>query len=90
MRILSWNCRRASSGHPLWSYFEELAPDVAILQEVTGLPAGIEANFDVRCATPPRARRLTVAHQAMTWTAFFAYALLVSGFWVRVLALVGA
>jgi hypothetical protein len=40
--------------------------------------------------TPARARLLTAAHQAMTWTAFFAYVFLVSGFWPRVLAFVGA
>ena len=40
--------------------------------------------------TPARARMLTVAHQAMTWTAFFAYLFLVSGLWPRMLAFVGA
>ena len=41
------------------------------------------------CA-PARARMLTVAHQTMTWTTFFAYVYLVTGFWPRVLAFVGA
>lgn len=40
--------------------------------------------------TPARAHLLIVAHQAMTWTAFFAYVFLVSGFWQRILAFVGA
>jgi hypothetical protein len=40
--------------------------------------------------TPARARMLTAAHQAVTWTVFFTYVFLVSGFWVRFLALVGA
>jgi len=40
--------------------------------------------------TPARARILTAAHQALTWTAFFAYVFLVSGFWSRILAFVGA
>jgi hypothetical protein len=40
--------------------------------------------------TPVRARVLTAAHQAMTWTAFFTYVFLVSGIWARILALVGA
>jgi hypothetical protein len=40
--------------------------------------------------TVSRARLLTAAHQAMTWTAFFTYVFLVSGFWARILALVGA
>lgn len=41
------------------------------------------------CA-PGRARLLTAAHQAMTWIIFFTYVFLVSGFWARILALVGA
>jgi hypothetical protein len=40
--------------------------------------------------TPGRARMMTAVHQAMTWTAFFAYVLLVSGLWPRLLRLVGA
>jgi hypothetical protein len=40
--------------------------------------------------TPSRAHRLIVAHQAMTWTAFFGYVVLVSGLWPRVLAFIGA
>jgi len=40
--------------------------------------------------TPARARVLTLAHQAMTWTAFSIYVFLVSGIWARFLALVGA
>jgi hypothetical protein len=41
------------------------------------------------CA-PSRARLLTAIHQVMTWTAFFGYVFLVSGFWSRILRLVGA
>jgi hypothetical protein len=40
--------------------------------------------------TPARARALTLAHQAMTWTAFSLYAFLMSGIWARLLALIGA
>ena len=40
--------------------------------------------------TKPRARRLTALHQTMTWAVFFTYVFLVSGFWARILALVGA
>ena len=40
--------------------------------------------------TPARALVLIVAHQAMTWTAFFGYVVLVSGLWPRVLAFIGA
>jgi exonuclease III len=38
MRIVTWNCRRAKANSSLWSYFEELSPDVAVLQEVGGIP----------------------------------------------------
>jgi hypothetical protein len=38
--------------------------------------------------TKRRARLLTAVHQAMMWTIFFTYVLLVSGFWARILALV--
>lgn len=41
------------------------------------------------CA-PARARLFTVTHQAMTWTAFFTYEVLVSGIWARFLRVVGA
>jgi hypothetical protein len=37
-----------------------------------------------------RARWLTALHQTMTWVVFFTYVFLVSGFLVRILALVGA
>ena len=36
------------------------------------------------------ARLLTALHQSMTWVIFFTYVFLVSGFWARILALVGA
>ena len=40
--------------------------------------------------TKARARRLTAVHQTMTAVVFFTYVFLASGFWARVLALVGA
>jgi hypothetical protein len=38
---------------------------------------------------PSRARLITFAHQAVTWTIFTLYALMVSGIWARVLARIG-
>jgi endonuclease/exonuclease/phosphatase family metal-dependent hydrolase len=38
MKIVSWNMRRATTASPAWQYFRELNPDVALLQEVGGLP----------------------------------------------------
>ena len=40
--------------------------------------------------TKRRARWLTAMHQTMTFVVFFTYVFLVSGFWARILALVGA
>lgn len=53
LRVVSWNCRRASAGHELWRYFADMSPDVAVLQEVTGMPAGVLDAYQVRAATPP-------------------------------------
>jgi hypothetical protein len=36
--------------------------------------------------TPRQAHWLTGVHQVLTWTVFFTYVILVSGFWARVLA----
>jgi hypothetical protein len=51
-RILSWNCRRAGSEHPAWNYFTELSPNIAVLQEVTGIPRRVRDSYDLRLATP--------------------------------------
>jgi len=53
MRILAWNCRRASATHPLWSYFEDLAPDIAVLQEVSAIPQAVRDSYDIQTETPP-------------------------------------
>ena len=53
MRILTWNCRRARKSHPLWQYFLELSPDIALLQEVTSLPVEVTDRYDVRLVHPP-------------------------------------
>jgi hypothetical protein len=51
-RILSWNCRRAGTGQALWEYFIEIAPDIAVLQEVTGIPRLVRDKYEVRAARP--------------------------------------
>lgn len=48
MRVLTWNCRRASRRSPVWEHLREWAPDVALLQEVTSLPADLGSEYDVR------------------------------------------
>jgi exonuclease III len=45
MRVISWNMRRATADSAAWSYFDQLDPDVALLQEVNGVPAAIQKRF---------------------------------------------
>jgi len=45
MRVVTWNCRRASQSSDVWDYLCELSPDIAILQEVTSLPKYLGNNF---------------------------------------------
>jgi hypothetical protein len=52
MRVLTWNCRGATPGSPLWAYFRELDPDLAILQEVSAVPIGLKASYEIRKAFP--------------------------------------
>ena len=47
VRICCWNMRRASDQSAAWQLLEELAPDVALLQEVNKVPATIAANYSV-------------------------------------------
>ncbi len=70
MRVLTWNCRRACAQSALWGYLDELAPDVAMLQEVCGMPAVLRDRYDIRLAVP---RKKAGGPQA------FASALLVKG-----------
>jgi exonuclease III len=52
-RVLSWNCRRASSRHSLWEQLRRISPDIAILQEVSALPERLQDEYDIRTAVPP-------------------------------------
>ena len=47
-RILTWNCRNATQGSPVWDYLRYLAPDVALLQEVRSIPPDVQGEFEVR------------------------------------------
>lgn len=47
MRIVCWNCRRASRGSGVWNYLEELHPDIALLQEVTSWPEAVSERYRV-------------------------------------------
>jgi endonuclease/exonuclease/phosphatase family metal-dependent hydrolase len=50
--IVAWNCRRASRASAAWAYLRDLAPDVALLQEVGALPDHITDIYASALATP--------------------------------------
>ncbi len=55
-RIVSWNCHRAKADSRVWDYLRQLAPDVAFLQEVSGIPDWIRPTYAVQ-TTHPRNRQ---------------------------------
>ena len=46
MRVITWNMRRAKTGSPSWDYFNEIDPDVALLQEINEIPEYINEKYD--------------------------------------------
>lgn len=50
MRIVTWNCRRATEKHPPWDYLAELEPDVAMLQEVGAIPKSLHVSYEIKLA----------------------------------------
>lgn len=52
MKALCWNVRRASENSPVWAILAGLDPDIALLQEVTSLPADISATYTSLTAHP--------------------------------------
>lgn len=53
-RIVTWNCRHAQATSELWNYLLELDPDLALLQEVGGLPETVVRTYDIRLSRPRR------------------------------------
>ena len=49
VRVLTWNCRKASLYSPAWDYLLELDPDIAILQDFGTIPSRI---LDVYATAP--------------------------------------
>lgn len=45
MRVVTWNCRKASAQSGVWDYLLELAPDLALLQEVCGMPQHVASRY---------------------------------------------
>lgn len=46
-RVGTWNMHRATDTSPGWRYFNELNPDIALLQEVARFPHEIRDKFSV-------------------------------------------
>lgn len=46
MRVLSWNVRKANKDSKVWDLIIEENPDIALLQEVGGLPNKIISSFE--------------------------------------------
>lgn len=48
MKIISWNCKRATATRSLlWDYLLNEQPDIALLQEVSAVPEEISRNYTV-------------------------------------------
>jgi exonuclease III len=45
MRICCWNVRRASDGSSAWDLFDEISPDLALLQEVIAVPKTVGDQY---------------------------------------------
>ncbi|MSQ14683.1 MAG: hypothetical protein EXR50_02325 [Dehalococcoidia bacterium] len=48
MRIITWNMRRATEKSTAWKILTDLNPDLALLQEVSGISSAIRELFDVK------------------------------------------
>lgn len=67
--MITWNCRRAPAKSPLWSYFESLEPDIALLQEVAGLPDRLRDAYDVCTGTPINKQGVLTSSKPICWSA---------------------
>jgi hypothetical protein len=45
MRVVVWNMRKATKASPAWEYLLELAPDLALLQEVGSVPETVGHTY---------------------------------------------
>lgn len=52
MRAVTWNCRRATAEHELWSELQALQADVLLLQEVGALPPEVHRDYEVLQGVP--------------------------------------
>lgn len=47
MRVITWNCNKATASRESWDYLLELDPDFALLQEVAAIPDSLETVYKV-------------------------------------------
>jgi len=47
MKVITWNLRGANKESPVWQLLLELKPDIALLQEIRGMPEKIKEEIDV-------------------------------------------
>ena len=52
MRIVTWNCHQATATSPAWTYLAKLNPDIALLQEVRGIPEELLAQYQCAQSIP--------------------------------------
>ncbi len=52
MRVMCWNMRRARAKSHAWQYLLDQTPDVALLQEVCGLPDAVRGTYAQQVETP--------------------------------------
>jgi len=45
-RVVTWNCNCANGGSGVWDYLLEIAPDVALLQEVSDIPNKVHSAYE--------------------------------------------
>ena len=45
-RVVTWNCRRATSVSGVWDYLLEMDPDVALLQEIRSIPEKVGSVYE--------------------------------------------
>ena len=48
LRVLSWNVHQATARSPAWAHLLDVAPDIALLQEVIALPDAVTAAYETR------------------------------------------
>ena len=47
VRVITWNCNKATASRATWDYFLDLKPDIALLQEVASIPESVRGAYKV-------------------------------------------